>query len=210
MKKGHVLALVLLIPIFFCVNAVIRVQNVFDEMYYALSETSTLPLTLADYSDFSYVSSNNREIIDEFGRFHVYYDQSFEDTAYILLLGDINEKKISVCVQLAFDDYESTSGKSGYCIWLNYEYDVSNKTLFGLPLSVQESEYTHREGSFKMTREDARSFLDEHDIDIAKIEEWNQHYLHEKVLSDWFRYNGWQSRFSLNNLGNVKIVWDQW
>jgi hypothetical protein len=202
--------LILSIPIFFCVNAAIRVQNVFDEMYYALSETSALPLTLADYSDASYVSSINREVIDEFGQFNVHYNQSFDDTAYIALLGDINGKTIIVGVRIDFDDYESTNGESGYCVWLNYEYDVNSKTLSGLPLRVIEREYTRREDSFSMTREDARSFLGEHDIDIAKVEEWNQYYLYEKVLSDWFRYNGWQSRFNLNNLGNVKMVWDQW
>jgi hypothetical protein len=41
-----------------------------------------------------------------------------------------------------------------------------------------------------MEREDARSFMTEHGIDIKMIEEWNQYYLYDKVLADWFRYNG--------------------
>jgi hypothetical protein len=210
MRKRCLLLLIILIAACLLIYIVDKVQNIFDEMYYALSETSIIPPTLADYSDLSYVDAINRKIIDEFGRFRIYYDQSFDSYAQIRLIGDINEKKISIYVRIDFEDYEITNGRLGYCIWLVYEYDVNKKTLSGLPLEVVQAEYTHRTDSIVMAREDARSFLTEHGIDIEMIEEWNQYYLYDKVLADWFRYNGWRSRFSINNLGNVKIVWDQW
>jgi hypothetical protein len=210
MRKRCLLLLIILITVCLLIYIAGKVQNVFDEMYYALSETSIIPLTLAKYSDLSNVNSINREVIDENGWFFIVYNDSFAESAYIYLHGKTNEKKIAIQVQLAFDGYRESKATSGYCIWLIYEYSIVSKELVALPMEIMDPEYQSPRNVFIMEREDARSFMTEHSIDIEKIEEWNQYYLCDKVLADWFRYNGWRSRFSINNLGNVKIVWDQW
>jgi hypothetical protein len=210
MRWKCLLLIFFLVPVFFITYPLIKVQNVFDEMYYAMPETRSFPLTSTYYTNSSRVRYINRESIDEFGWFIVQYDESFLENAYIQLLGNILRKELYIRIGLNFEDYLETEGRSGYRIWIEYKYDVSSKILVAAPLEVYSSEYSISERASRMNRTSARNFLIENGIDKEQIEEWNQHYLYDKVLADWFQYNRGKTKFSSSTLGNAKIVWDQW
>jgi hypothetical protein len=80
------------------VCGLVRVQNVFDEMFYVKSGSSFFRLTLAEYSDRSRISARNRETIDEYGWYHVIYEQSFIENTYAHLRGSIKEMSISIAI----------------------------------------------------------------------------------------------------------------
>jgi hypothetical protein len=213
-RKVYIFIATLLIPIYVIIGSLvggfIRVRNVFDEMYYAMSETRSLPFTLARYTDRSEMVYIDRKAIDEFGSFTIMYDQGFTEDAFIRLDGNIVRKDFMLAVRLGFEDYFETDGESGYYMWIQFEYYVDSKTIIALPLEVCSHEYQTDEGTSRMNRASARSFLTERGINKDKIEEWSQYYLYDKILSDWFRYNGWCSKFNMDNLGDVVMVWDQW
>jgi len=215
MKRSAAALLFLFLFCVFCawsVGSRVIVQNVFDEMYYAQGRTSRMPWTLTNYHN-TQINQRNEDFFRyyrETNFWENYHVNGFlNDDEAILLRGDMENKTISFVCRVGYDGYVQTSGDAGTALWFKYSYHVEIKILTLEPLSISSHAIIVERDAFAVSDVDVVSeFLASQEITPEKIQEWNDYFLYQKILKDWFRANG-VSRFSLRNLGNLEIIDNQ-
>jgi len=195
------------------VGSRIMIRNAFDEMYYAHEGTTNIPWTFASYDNaqlyrFGHLDGDSYRFPKE-GVFRENYvgDNFLKSNELIKIQGNTIEQTLSFICRVGYGIYASKEESEGTGIWFEYTYDIEKKTLTMKPLYLQK--YQLEQGtSFIYDAEIVAEFLASKEVTREEIEEWNDYFLYQKVLADWFRANG-MSRFSMRNLGNMEIIDNQ-
>lgn len=94
-------------------------------------------------------------------------------------------------------------------IIIRYYYDVGDKSLkseFYVERICSDENIRPELYEYGENNEDINRILNERDLtqeDVFKIYEW---ILYDKILTDWFNANEGNTRFSIDNLGNVVFI----
>lgn len=217
-------------PLYYLVNHYydnyILVQNVFDHMYYAkayndiISEEEQREL---DYSRrvYSYGFTTRKSFCDSASYYEKYLNSPFDlpnqdiiiriasPLEPILELEDYDVSKyggMTINFETTFEATDNAPYED--IVAIGYHYDIGNKTLENVFFIVREYIDKNIEVDYYAFRdeEDVKQILNERGIteeDISEIREW---LLYDKVLTDWFDANEGNTRFSIDDLGNVNFI----
>lgn len=206
MKKKWwlILALIFIIGSGHYLFKTIKVKNVFDEMYYA--QFQSIP---GLYTSTSYSGLIKADILKSLPR-NVRNHYSYLKTEYykieamnegeritLVFFQDENEGEILEYVGIM-------EGKREVALRYNYIYEVETQTMKIVKPDLVASEYRETENSTNDPKE-IMKFLQENNLTEKDLKDYQNYFLYEKVLSDWFEHNP-NSRFSMDDLGDVEII----
>lgn len=214
MKKGHAILLIIIaLSTLLVVMPKRMIQNVFDEMYYAHEKTTLIPFTQTHYKNthINHKAEDTFRYPDDERFFENYLIGSFtNDNELIQIQGYMREKILKFSCKVGFDGYEESHAMTGTALWLEYRYDIKQRTLFIDPLSIASFDLTVSHNTFSVNDTNVvREFLESKGLAEVDIEKWNNYFLYEKVLSDWFQANTGKTHYSMENLGNLEIINNQ-
>lgn len=190
----------------------VKVDNVFQEYYY--SKVQSAPKL---YTSTNFEGIEEADIMEDPSfREHLYgvgYNGSYEDEAlkddeeiYITFDQGKGRKELRISATLILRESEEEEVEQ-----LNYRYVYSTEDRkLNIEKVTYESYYTEydTEGEYSIYTNEPEEILyhvEEHDLNLADVEDYIDYFLYDKVLTDWFEHNE-KSKFSMDNLGDVEII----
>ena len=178
----------------------IRIQNVFDQMYYtrirthydwwegALGGLGNKQSSFSKMPQIEPVSRDEESFYTEMQGFMNYYqDEYLREGESLVIDCRSNEKKVYIVATKRFNGFE---------IVYSYTYDIEEKCLkekvgyVGEKTTVDIQEVLLMVEKSGLTKED--------------LLQYKKYFLYDKLLTDWLAVN--ESRFSINDLGNVEFI----
>jgi hypothetical protein len=205
MKNSTKVLLILLISLFIILISIIvynkmKIQNIFDEIYYAgagatnepfekpRSVLGNIPNMESQVHYESSISENGEKITVE-----RYMENKLPDNMTNLSLTFYSKKKemnINISYKMAPTVTLSISNK----------YDVSSKTI-SRTISFFDTE---KKGDIHIKdKKDIQNYMDIYNISEAQINTWSEKGIKNILLEDWITV--YPSKYSVKDLGNVKI-----
>ena len=193
----------------------IKVRNVFDEMYYGHEAVNTYHWTQASYRDVLYLRHSSS--LSEY-KIPGYISEAFpptlidEDTR--VSLGWYLEEgsfKIQVSIIHKWDE-DSENGYIGLdreMMFLYYQYNTKEKKMIYQPIALYSNSYKE-EGKIRPDDPEIISqYMQEFDITREDISNINETVIFETLLPMWFHGNEGKTNYSMENLGKLEIVNNQ-
>ncbi|TRW22690.1 TipC family immunity protein [Criibacterium bergeronii] len=231
--KISVLKIILLgIIIIFLYRNFIIVQNVFDKIYYSRA-FSDITINEIRPKSLDYINRDAHNMPILLRGISLIPKWSFEQEYKINDIYDGGKVRVVISetspYEWIYEDSKDFTVKDNggmtfyYDIWyeqseektyedsinLGYRYNVYKKKLEDdIRINRYFSE-NHQKDVEYSNYEDAKHILLERGLTKEYLEEKRHWMLYEKILPDWFEANKYFTRFSMNNLGNVKIVEDE-
>lgn len=169
----------------------LKIQNVFDEMYYGYYAISPFCITRASYDNFGLqdIPNSMRNMVD--GEIIEYLESDLlnngETLSFEWMLGE---------KQLKFM-YISPSKNKKFNYVFNIIYSLKDHVLIYLPLRISSNNDT--------PVEDINSFLIADGVTRTSIEEFLQINFLKKLTTRWTSVNKQKSRFTSDNIGNIDL-----
>lgn len=196
-------------------NKFFKIQNAFDEMYYTRVRNSYFwfggnrSTWFDNMDELKAIPRDNELTSTQDGIFEEnYMSEYLDENQEISIVFNKERKEILFICYLTFPANEDNSYKD--IVSLKYSYNLKNRTLQKKNIILLKHESSNDSVS-KVSNEDfdINDFLKARDItyeDLAKKQEW---FLYEKFLPDWFAANSGNSKYSLDDLGKVKVESEQ-
>lgn len=198
--------LLITIGVTFINNKFIKVQNAFDEMYF--SQVDDVYRMFNSNSKYLFYNMKQLELHgkQEPGIFSGSSKESYsskyleENQELNISLGKKN-RKITFMMYYKFskdsiNEYEDT-------ISLKYSYDVSSRTLTKLNIRLYSENPSI--GSYTEMNKDIEDFLQRRSLTWEELDKMQEDFLYNKFLKDWFEANEGKVKYSLDDLGKIKI-----
>lgn len=176
-----------------------KVKNVFDEMYYAEIQTVPMIYTSTSFSNLIKVGKLKNlslNMKNEYPHFkqEIYTKESLEENEYIIIVFNTDEENLRIN---GIKDY----GEEGLRYTVIYHLE-SQKLILG-NVEIVSDRYRETDYSTNDPNEFTK-FMHENNLTEEDLVDYQNYFLYEKVLSDWFSDNP-KSRFSMDDLGDVEI-----
>jgi len=207
-KKWHIITIVFaLFLISLCIyKQFIRVQNIFDQIFYDRVQTSFEKLFVGSSFDKMPQIDGVKQwgsTVDYYGEYENNYKKeylNYGERIYIDCSSDSKVMKINAVKQ--FD---------GFKIMFSYTYDVRKKQLTEIvECHYGELAYGDRNGEIVYYKEyiddlqEVLEFIEANGLTEADLNKYKKYFLYDKLLTDWLDANF--SRFSANRWGRVEYI----
>lgn len=181
-----------------------KIKNVFDEMYYAQFQSFPRLYTSTSYSKLikANILENLQQTVRNFYpdlKLEYYRDEILNKYEGITLVFIQEENGERVFELIGIKENETHEALRFYFI-----YKVETKELKIVKPDIVLSEDSDTDNGINGSNEIAE-FMEKNDLVEEDLADYQNYFLYEKVLSDWFAHNP-KSRFSLDDLGDVEIV----
>ena len=181
-----------------------KVKNVFDEMYYAEFQSFPKLYTSTSYSKL--IRANILKCLPLNVRNYFphakneYYRADAVNENEYLKIGyyKVNDKNSLKILGLRFNEKDDGS------LRFYFIYEVETKKLKIVKPDILLSEDSDTDSNTNDPKEVSK-FMQKNDLTEEDLADYQDYFLYEKVLTDWFTHNP-KSRFSLDDLGDVEIV----
>ena len=182
-----------------------KVKNVFDEMYYAdvqsvpkmYTSTSFQPLLLARILK-KLPNDTRKNYLPDTSLIN-YAEESLEANEDISVYFDKSKKEVIVIGAL---DYSNDPNKLEV-LQIVYTYQIKSKKVTET-IEVLSDEYSKTKYRTSNQKE-IKKFMEDHDLTEKDLAYYQEYFLYEKLLTDWFGRNI-KSRYSRDDLGEVEII----
>lgn len=186
------------------------IKNVWDEMTYSASrgkeDHSLAAYFLPDFpivktrygGGFLPVASSDRWLT--LGR------SELEDNETVNIYVDresLGRAELRIVYMMKFEGNQAST-ENDY-LRLSFIYNTKTKVLVKNQISVS-SDTLNVEAGISNEKKDVETILEKYSFDIDQIESLQQRILEEKVLPIWFEGNPNVSQFSMDSLGEFKVV----
>lgn len=173
-----------------------HIDNIFDEMYLSIENPKR------SKTSFGFVNGLGN-LISETDRpnyyWSVYSHPNIPIEEFTTVVVKLDEQTVRIGATIEIEN--------GSCIKYDFIYDFKSKSLTSEPISIITHNYKELGvEQFMNDKEQISAFLKEHNITTDFVEQYKNHFLYERVLSDWVTGNGSRSRFSNDNFGNFTII----
>ncbi|TFJ42670.1 hypothetical protein CKN73_04475 [Carnobacterium divergens] len=190
-------SLILLIPLIFIVYNKMKIQNIFDEIYYdSVESTGEFFHRRSSLGDIKGMSSGTTNLTDiatsegEKAIMESYESQSLNPPMKSLSIINNSTKKYLVIGY----SYEVTST---IIIFFENHYDVSTKKL--------KSEISFIDSGKRITtKKEVNELISKYNITDEQLKTWYDHGLNKILLKDWVSV--YPSNYSGEQLGNVDVI----
>jgi len=179
----------------------IRIQNIFDKMYYtrvrahydwwggALGGLGNKADSFSEMPQIKQISRDMESNYTSDGYFENFYkDEYLNDGEVISIACDRNESVLDIAV---------AKRVNGIDIIYRYSYDVKTKQL-------QENVECRTDVKYYINYQEALMIAETVGITNKELLEYRQYLLYDKLLTDWLDAN--LSRFSVKRWGRVKFI----
>ncbi len=190
-----------------------KVKNVFDEMYFAEVQPVSKMYTSTSFQNL--VSAQVLENLPHTVRENylpnlyqeAYKSDALKNNEGISVFFDKNEETVTFIGTLDYS--KDPAGEKFEGFRFAYLYRVNSKQLIirEIELVIASNELEHQDSETNDPEEIAK-FMEKHNISEEDLIKYEDYFLYDKVLTDWFAHNP-KSRFSLDDLGNVEILREQ-
>ena len=182
-----------------------KVKNVFDEMYYAQFQSIPKLYTSTSYSKLireNILKSLPRNVRNHYPdlKNEYYKADALNENEKITLVfyqDEENNRRLQVIGVNYYEDVEEN-------LRFYFIYDIETKELKFVKPDIVSSMYRDTDYSTN-DPEVIAEYMQKHDLTEEDLADYQEYFLYEKVLTDWFAHNP-KSRFSLDDLGDVEIV----
>lgn len=182
-----------------------KVKNVFDEMYYAdvqpipkiYTTTSFQPLVVAKVLE--NIPDNVKKNYARNINLESYLEKALQGNESLDIYFDKNREELTAIGAL---NYSKDSNESE-ALQVIYTYQMKSKKVTET-IAVLSEEYPETDYRTSELKE-IEKFMEAHDLTKEDLTYYREYFLYEKLLADWFAHNP-KSRFSLDDLGDVKVV----
>ena len=168
----------------------IRVQNIFDEMYYARVQTYYDDgRSFGQMPQIEPVTRDEERFYRSDGEFYNYYEKEYlreGEKITIICSQDRGLVRISAVKKL-----------NEFKIFYRYSYYVRTKQME----EKVKCQYGEKYGE---TIQEVIALAEEAGLTKKDLMEYKQYFLYDKLLTDWLSVNS--SRFSVNRWGNVEFI----
>ncbi len=171
-----------------------KVQNIFDEIYYAEPKSAGHSLTatrITKMQTLVHRQEQDRYPLEDRSMFH-YAPDNLKTGEALGITVYFKQQALDITYTITFGENQS--------LQLNARYDVSQRELTYNPVSV-----TNQEGVSVTEAEAVQQFLREHEITSEMLSRYPQYYLVDKLATDWCAGNGDASRFTAQERGDFTI-----
>ena len=177
-----------------------RVQNVFDQMYYIRMEDAKYYWLGRRDISFRNMKQLRMQRGEDPNGAEMYWDvyrEGYREEEHRIQL--IFNKRTKYIVFFATWHFEEESE----LVRFTYRYDVTKKILEkGLIDIIEDAFGTTGKDSRELTeQEEIDEFLKRRNLIWDELEEFQEYFLYEKILVDWFEANSKGNKFSIDNLG---------
>lgn len=185
----------------------IRVQNIFDQMYYNRVQTGFQEfLESASFDKMPQIDNGGKQwgrTVPYEGVFDNNYKKEYlNENERLFIVCERNQKVMSIEIVKQFDEFK---------ICFQYIYDVRKKQLVEIiscGYGGLNSEETYRFlGDFKEYTEDLDKILiiiEEAGLTKEDLLQYKKYFLYDKLLTDWLAVS--KSRFTVERWGRVKFI----
>ena len=183
------------------------ISNVFDEMYYSVLPSIWWKRTNTSFGYPQIEGINYHDEVVQLSEYKIlqlhYAKKYLLENQSITINIDKEDRQVAI-----YANIEPSSKNETYHN-LIYIYDLKTKTLeikFILSKYKNESpDQTSMVLDEKEKKDEDTNYIKEKNITSGLLEKEANNYLYNIIFSDWFNGNKGESKFSMNELGDVKI-----
>jgi len=207
-KKWHIITIVFaLFLISLCIyKQFIRVQNIFDQIFYDRVQTSFEKLFVGSSFDKMPQIDGVKQwgsTVDYYGEYENNYKKEYLNYGERIYIDCSSDSKVMIINAVKQFD--------GLKIIFSYTYDVRKKQLTEtVECRYGELAYGDRNGDIVYYKEyiddlqEVLEFIEANGLTKEDLIKYKQYFLYDKLLTDWLDAN--YSRFSANRWGRVKYI----
>jgi len=207
-KKWHIITIIFaLFFISLCIyKQFIRVQNIFDQIFYDRVQTSFEKLFVGSSFDKMPQIDGVKQwgsTVDYYGEYENNYKKEYLNYGERIYIDCSSDSKVMIINAVKQFD--------GFKIIFSYTYDVRKKQLTEIvECYYGELAYGDRNGDIVYYKEyiddlqEVLEFIEANGLTKADLNKYKKYFLYDKLLTDWLDAN--LSRFSANRLGNVEFI----
>ncbi len=233
-KRNIIISIILIFSLWYYENYIL-VDNVFDYMYYSRAEQRLFineneietmeyeyyePQNALQYV-FSFIGNDISEIQVLSSDYYYFPIDELKQDDFIFVDSKYNENYFGTFMKPAHFKYSIEAADMRFSYWMYFEslenpgvyYNVGFKYYYKPHTNIlypQIEFYKNSKaagfGGDEYTYEEIKVMLSEFNISVKKLEEIHQWFLYDRVLNDFFAYNKYKTRFSMENLGYFEIA----
>lgn len=214
-KNIMIIVICILLTGLFVYKQFIRIQNIFDQMYYTRIRThydwwegtmgglGNKGTSFGKMPQIEPISRDSESVYTADGYFINDYKDSFlQEGERISIYFDRERKILMIAAQKQFSDFK---------LFYEYTYDVETKQINEaihctyVPLDSGESNNNKKEFSeYTKDLKEILAIIEPAGLTENDLIQYKKYFLYDKLLTDWLNVN--HSRFSVNQWGRVEYI----